>query len=92
LIRHEKGSDAEIDYLLQHHNQVVPIEVKAGSTGTLKSLHMFMKAKELSTAVRIYSGLPTISQMNVKDNQGDEIKYQLRSMPFYLISEFIGYD
>lgn len=86
-IRHEKGSDAEIDYVIQHHHEVVPIEVKAGSTGTLKSLHLFMKQKNLSKAVRVYSGLPGITDVNVKDNQGSEIKYQLRSMPFYLISE-----
>ncbi|MFV0340156.1 MAG: ATP-binding protein, partial [Parachlamydiaceae bacterium] len=42
--REEKGSSAEVDYLIQHHNEVVPIKVKAGATGTLKSLHLFMGA------------------------------------------------
>lgn len=86
-IRNERGSDAEIDYVIQHHQEVIPIEVKAGNTGTLKSLHLFMKLKELSTAVRIYSGLPRIKDMNIKDQEVGEIKYQIRSIPFYLISE-----
>lgn len=86
-VRTERSSDAELDYVISHYNQVVPIEVKAGTTGTLKSLHLFMKLKKLSKAVRIYSGLPVITDVRVKDSVGDEIKYQLRSFPFYLISE-----
>lgn len=86
-IRNEKGSDAEIDYIIQHTNQVVPIEVKAGNTGTLKSLHLFMKLKDLSQAVRIYSGVPRIDGVTVKDNDGTPISYQLKSLPFYLVSE-----
>ncbi len=86
-IRNERGSDAELDYVIQHTNGLVPIEVKAGNTGTLKSLHMFMKLKELSTAVRIYSGLPRIDDVSVKDHLGCKISYQLRSIPFYLVSE-----
>lgn len=87
-IRHEAGSDAEIDYVIQHASQIVPIEVKAGSTGALKSLHLFMKIKALKTALRIYSGSPRKDDMCIKDSQSDgEIIYQLYSIPFYLISE-----
>lgn len=86
-IRNERGSDAEVDYVIQHSNYCVPIEIKAGNAGTLKSLHLFMQLKGLSTAVRIYSGLPRIDQVSVKDIQGNMIKYQLLSIPFYLISE-----
>jgi predicted AAA+ superfamily ATPase len=86
-VRNEPGSDAEIDYVWQHATDLVPIEVKAGSTGSLKSLHLFMKLKALSTAVRIYSGQPRVDEVHVKDNQGSNVSYQLRSLPFYLISE-----
>lgn len=86
-VRTERGSDAEMDYVIQHHHTVVPLEVKAGATGTLKSLHLFMRIKKLSVAVRVYSGLPSITMVNVKDNESNEVKYQLRSIPFYLISE-----
>lgn len=86
-IRTKRGSDAEIDYVIQHHDHVVPIEVKAGATGTLKSLHLFMKLKGLSTAVRIYSAPPAATEVKIKDSQGVETRYQLKSIPFYLISE-----
>ena len=43
----EKRSNAEIDYVNIHGNRVIPIEVKAGSSGGLKSLHFFMKLKKI---------------------------------------------
>lgn len=87
-VRHEAGSDAEIDYLIQHSNKIVPIEVKAGSTGALKSLHLFMKLKSLKVALRIYSGPPRRDEMSIKDAGSEQnISYQLSSIPFYLISE-----
>ncbi|KKP35850.1 MAG: hypothetical protein UR26_C0002G0150 [candidate division TM6 bacterium GW2011_GWF2_32_72] len=40
--RNVPGSSAEIDYLIQRGENVVPIEVKSGPGTTLKSLHMFL--------------------------------------------------
>lgn len=86
-VRLQQGSDAEVDYVIQHKGKIIPIEVKAGSEGTLRSLHQFMKLKKLSHAVRVYSGIPLINNIGVKDKDGTAIKYELWSVPFYLISE-----
>lgn len=85
--RDEKGASAEIDYVIQHGPSVVPIEVKAGSTGSLKSLHLFMGLKQLSVAVRINSDLPTVTPVDIKDHEGRSITYTLLSMPFYLLGQ-----
>ena len=85
--REEKGSSAEIDYIIQHGNQIIPIEVKAGSTGGLKSLHQFMKLKKLDFAIRINSDFPSKTNVNIKDHAGNTIKYTLLSMPFYLMGQ-----
>ena len=37
-----KSSNAEIDFVIQVDEKIIPIEVKSGKTGTLKSLHSFM--------------------------------------------------
>ena len=58
--REEAGSNAEIDYVIQHANQVLPVEVKAGSTGSLKSLHLFMDLKKFPRALRINSDKPRV--------------------------------
>lgn len=85
--REKKGSEAEIDYVIQHRNQVVPIEVKAGSIGSLKSLHLFMSLKRLPLALRINSDFPSVTQVNVKDHKGKQVEYNLLSLPFYLLGQ-----
>jgi len=85
--RTEKGANAEIDYVLQHENQVIPVEVKAGSTGSLKSLHQFMKEKGSTIAIRINSDYPSRCQVNIKNTSAIPIEYRLVSLPFYLIGQ-----
>jgi hypothetical protein len=85
--RVEKGSNAEIDYVIQHKNIIVPIEVKAGSTGTLKSLHEFMKCKGSNLAVRINSDYPSLGPVRVKHSEGCMVEYTLLSIPFYLLGQ-----
>jgi predicted AAA+ superfamily ATPase len=85
--REESGSNAEIDYVIQHGNQVIPLEVKAGSTGSLKSLHLFMGLKQLPLAIRINSALPSKTKVAVKNHQRHPTHYTLLSIPFYLIGQ-----
>ncbi len=85
--RFEKGAAAEVDYVIQHHNTVIPVEVKAGTRGTMKSLHLLMGEKNYTKAIRIYSGIPLVFDVDVKDTFGRKIHYQLRSVPYYFLSE-----
>lgn len=50
--REERNSKAEVDYLQAHNGSVLPIEVKAGTQGGMKSLWMFMKAKQIKNGVK----------------------------------------
>ncbi len=40
--RQSKSSSAEVDYLLAVNNEIIPVEVKSGSSGSLKSLHLLL--------------------------------------------------
>lgn len=82
--REEKGLEAEIDYLIEYGEEIIPIEVKSGSTGTLKSLHYLMQLKNKKIAVRIHDGMPSLTKVNVHLPHQGEICYQLLSIPFYL--------
>ena len=46
-VRLTKNSQAEIDYLTHHAQTVLPIEVKAGTQGGMKSLWSFMREKKI---------------------------------------------
>lgn len=41
-IRPSRGSSAELDYLIVREGKIIPIEVKSGKSGRLKSLNMFL--------------------------------------------------
>lgn len=91
--REEKGLEAEIDYLVEYEEEIIPIEVKSGGAGTLKSLHYFMKLKNKKIAVRIYDGMPSVTKVTVHLPHHGEICYQLLSIPFYLthqLRRFLG--
>ncbi len=51
--RESKSSKAEVDYVIADRGQVIPVEVKAGKTGRLKSLRIFMETKNPRIGVRI---------------------------------------
>lgn len=51
--RQAKNSTAEIDYLIELDAQVVPIEIKSGSTGRMRSLHMFIENYHSNRAFKI---------------------------------------
>lgn len=46
------GASSEIDYVLSRQMQIVPLEVKAGTSGKMKSLRLFMEKKHIQRAVR----------------------------------------
>ncbi len=47
-----RGAQAEVDYVMVKDMKVVPMEVKAGTTGSMKSLYQFMSDKQLDYGIR----------------------------------------
>ncbi len=87
-LRQGRSSNAEVDYVLGLNGQIIPIEIKSGATGRLKSLHQFVGEKNVSLAVRFDAGQPSEQRVNTTIKQGDkaiEIDYQLVSLPLYLV-------
>ncbi|MDR3048310.1 MAG: ATP-binding protein [Elusimicrobiota bacterium] len=50
--REKKQSNAQIDYLIQRGETIIPIEVKSGTRGSMQSLHLFMKEKNIKRGAR----------------------------------------
>jgi len=75
--RGTKNSSAELDYLLEKDARIVPIEVKSGSTGSLKSMHLFINKFQSDTALKI-------SQAPYRKEN------PIISLPFYAIASFLG--
>jgi predicted AAA+ superfamily ATPase len=50
--REKHGSQAKVDYMLQAGEDIIPVEVKAGTRGAMQSLHLFMKEKCCRRGIR----------------------------------------
>jgi penicillin-binding protein-related factor A (putative recombinase) len=55
-VREKSQSQAKIDFLVQYKGYVIPVEVKSGKTGKLRSLHQFMDRCPHLYVVRMYAG------------------------------------
>ena len=66
----------------------MPIEVKAGASGGLKSLHQFVAEKGVRLAVRFDAAAPSIQEVRTRVQRGGtqrEVAYRLISLPLYLV-------
>lgn len=50
--REAKSSNAEVDYVIQQNETILPIEVKSGKKGSMQSLFLFLSEKETSYGIR----------------------------------------
>ena len=73
--RQAKNSTAEIDYLVEIDSRIVPVEIKSGPKGRLRSLFMYIEKYQCKTAYRI-SQSPFIKDPPVT------------SIPFYAMEAF----
>jgi predicted AAA+ superfamily ATPase len=88
LVNEGRANNAELDYVIALNGQLLPIEVKAGASGSLKSLHQFMGEKKAPLAVRFDLNPPsrhTVSTRIKQDGHVNDIQYQLLSLPLYLV-------
>lgn len=86
-MREARGSSAEVDYLIAHGQQVVPVEIKAGKSGALKSLQRFLKEKRCSFGLRFNGDLPSLLRSAVHTVDGAPLVFDLLSLPLYMVGQ-----
>ena len=85
--REKRQSAAEIDYVISVGPQIIPVEVKAGKSGRLRSLHMFLQEKQCGFGVRLNTDLPSLLETAASLPTGETVPYQLLSLPLYLVGQ-----
>lgn len=83
-VRLAKNSIAEVDYVEAYKGSVLPIEVKAGVKGGMKSLWLFMREKRLENAVRC--SLVNFGRFDYVDSEANDAVRHVRIVPLYAIS------
>ena len=87
-LRHARRGNAEVDYVIAHGDWIVPIEVKAGSSGSLKSLLQFAHEKRPSLAVRFDANPPSVQTVRhtIRTGEGTQpVAVRILSLPLYAV-------
>ncbi len=86
-VREKKQSSAEVDLVVLFNKLVIPIEIKSGKEGKLKSLHQFIEEAPHPYAVRMYAGKFSIEQHTTRSGKS----YFLMNLPYYLSTKLFDY-
>jgi len=77
--REALGSQAEIDFVIQKQDNIIPIEVKAGTKGTMQSLYLFLKEKNAASGIRVsLENFSRIDKVNI--------------FPLYAVKNILNYN
>jgi len=89
-LREGKSTNAEVDYVLSQGDLIVPVEVKAGKSGTLRSLFQFALAKDANVAVRFDLNPPSAQWIEHQARCADgseRVRLLLLSLPLYMVGQ-----
>lgn len=86
-VREAKSAAAEVDYLMSCGQEIIPIEIKAGATGTLRSLHQFCQEKQRTHTVRFNGDSPSFIKGAIATTTKGDVVYNLLSLPLYMVGE-----
>lgn len=87
-LREGRSANAEVDFVVAFNGMILPIEVKSGATGSMKSLHQFMGEKNQNLALRFDAALPELFNVDAKimnKKAAQSVHYRLLSLPLYLV-------
>jgi len=85
--REKRDSTSEVDFVINIDGLIIPVEVKSGATGTLRSLHTFMDSAPHDIAIRLYAGEYNISKVKTLTGK----PFYLINLPYYMVSQIEKY-
>ncbi|MFO7535654.1 MAG: AAA family ATPase [Kiritimatiellia bacterium] len=92
-LREGRANNAEVDYVIAKGSRILPVEVKAGAGGSLKSLQQFVLEKKSMQAIRFDLNRPSKMMINAKARSGDtvvDVQVELMSLPLYAVESLAG--
>ncbi len=81
----ERNATSEVEYVIAKNARCLPIEVKAGTSGKMKSLRVFMSKKGLTAGIR--SSLENFGLLEVSDAEatGLPVRRVIGILPLYAV-------
>lgn len=85
-LKDKKIEKAEIDFLITVDSRILPIEVKAGKGGRLKSMEVFCKEKSIKKGVKFSAEFFNSDSIRIKN----ELICDVDNWPYYAIEGFLA--
>ncbi len=79
-VREEHGTTAEVNIVFPYKKYLIPIEIKSGASGSLRSLHEYMDRCNHAYAIRFYAGKIAIDELKTRKGKS----YKLLNLPYFL--------
>lgn len=86
-VRDKKQSSAEIDFLFSVDGEMIPVEVKSGASGKMRSLQQYIDISKADFAVRFYAGNISLEKHQTISGK----TYRLLSLPYFLAGKLEDY-
>jgi uncharacterized protein len=86
-VRQKKQSDAEVDFIYPYASKLIPVEVKSGATGHLKSLHVFLDQSSIYFGIRFYAGNFQLDKLVTHTGK----PFYLLNLPYFLAARIESY-
>ncbi len=91
-VREKKQSNAEVDFIYPWQGRLIPVEVKSGKDGMLKSLHQFLINSSEKIAVRLYDQkYSTVETKTISSANHPAKPYLLLNLPLYCAGKIGDY-
>jgi predicted AAA+ superfamily ATPase len=86
-VRENAKLNAEVDLTYKWHNLLLPIEVKSGAKGSLRSLHEFMDIAPHTFAIRFLANKISFEQVKTRNGK----IFHLLNLPYFAVSQLEHY-
>lgn len=86
-VRDKKQSNAEVDFLFPFDGEMIPVEVKSGASGKMRSLHQYVDNSKADFAVRFYAGKISLEEHKTINGK----IFKLLSLPYFLSGKLEEY-
>ncbi|MEA3445305.1 MAG: AAA family ATPase [Bacteroidota bacterium] len=86
-VREKSNNNSEVDLVYRYNQYLIPIEVKSGPQGRLRSLHQFVERTKHNFAIRILSNKLSVEKVRTPGGKD----YVLLNLPYYLATRIPHY-
>ena len=82
-VRNKMQSTAEVDFVIPYKDMLIPVVVKSGEPGRLRSLHQFVDEADHPYAVRLSADIVSVKQARTLAGKS----FYLLNLPYFLASK-----